>query len=307
MVASPFAGRWRPLRVVWLLVVYLTRDILATAACFGLWVASGFGRSLGTPRMQRAHYAVVKWFLSGLYKSGVSMLGLGIELERSEAAEAALGACRRPVIVFSRHKGAGDSFLLVHLLLSRYGRLPRIVMKGSLQFDPLIDAFGNRLPNCFITPGGGHHADAVCTLARGLGDDGALVIFPEGGNFTEERRERAIEQLEQDARPEEAEVARGIEHLSAPKPGGALAAIEGSPQADIVFVAHSGLPDLASATEVWRAMPMTRPVSMRMWLVAANEIPAGEEERIDWLFDWWQRLDRWLDDDPAPEQVRVSG
>jgi len=52
--------------------------------------------------------------------------------------------------VLSRHAGPGDSFLLIHQLLSVYGRRPRVVMKAALQFDPSLDVLGNRLPNVFI-------------------------------------------------------------------------------------------------------------------------------------------------------------
>jgi hypothetical protein len=38
---------------------------------------------------------------------------------------------------------------------------------------------------------------------------------------------------------------------------------------------------------------------MRWWLVPAAEVPAGEEERIDWLFAWWARIDDWIDERQA--------
>ena len=31
-----------------------------------------------------------------------------------------------------------------------------------------------------------------------------------------------------------------------------------------------------------------------MWHVPAGEIPAGTEARIEWLFEWWSRLDAWV-------------
>jgi 1-acyl-sn-glycerol-3-phosphate acyltransferase len=50
-----------------------------------------------------------------------------------------------PVLVLARHGGPGDSFALVHLLLTRYHRSVRIVLKDILQLDPLIDVRLNRL------------------------------------------------------------------------------------------------------------------------------------------------------------------
>ena len=88
--------------------------------------------------------------------------------------------------MLSRHAGPGDSFLLVQQLLSVYGRRPRVVMKASLQLDPIVDVLGNRLPNVFVqhrASGEKIFTEQIERLARGLGDDGALVIFPEGAQL----------------------------------------------------------------------------------------------------------------------------
>src|SRR4029450_6899592 len=70
---------------------------------------------------------------------------LRIEIEEPELTpEEARARLTPPVIVLSRHAGPGDSFLLVHQLLSRYRRKPRIVMKAALQFDPGLDVVINR-------------------------------------------------------------------------------------------------------------------------------------------------------------------
>ena len=81
----------------------------------------------------------------------------------------------------------------------------------------------------------------------------------------------------------------------APKPGGVLAALTQARDADVVFVAHTGVEHMVTVLDVWRELPMDREIQMRWWIVPAAEVPAGEEERIDWLFAWWahhRRLDR---------------
>ena len=45
----------------------------------------------------------------------------------------------RPLLVFCRHAGPGDSFLLMHALVNWYDREPRIVLEATLQWDPAID------------------------------------------------------------------------------------------------------------------------------------------------------------------------
>ena len=83
-----------------------------------------------------------------------------------------------------------------------------------------------------------------------------------------------------------------MEHLSAPRPGGALAALESAPDADVVFMAHCGFPD--GFGQAWRELPDPKPILVQMWHVPAREIPAGTEARIEWLFGWWRTLDAWV-------------
>src|SRR5262249_58321702 len=94
-----------------------------------------------------------RWFLDNLYQRALRVFRLTVEVDEPEATGTELAArLTRPVIVLSRHAGPGDSFLLIHHLLSRYGRRPRIVMKAALQFDPSIDVVIIRLPHAFVRP-----------------------------------------------------------------------------------------------------------------------------------------------------------
>src|SRR5256885_675783 len=70
------------------------------------------------------------------------------------------------------------------------------------------------------------------------------------------------------------------------------AAVRGAPDADVVFVAHHGFPE--SMAQAWRELPHRTEVEVELWLVPAAQIPADEQERIDWLFSWWADLDAWV-------------
>ena len=83
---------------------------------------------------------------------------------------------------------------------------------------------GERLPNRFLDPRGGDTERDIAALAADLDDGAALVLFPEGRNFSPAHRQRAIDRLEQAGHTEEAERARRMRRVSA-RPGGALAAI----------------------------------------------------------------------------------
>jgi 1-acyl-sn-glycerol-3-phosphate acyltransferase len=295
-VASPLTGgAWRPLRVVAIAVSWTALHFAATLACLGLWFAGGLRRD--AVRTQRAHQEVLRWFVSGINRSITRLAHVRVRVNGSEEAEEALASRRRPAIVLSRHAGEGDSMLVLHALLCRYGRRPRVVLHEGLQLDPLLDVLGHRLHYRFVDPRGGDIEGEITAMSRGLGGDDAVLIFPEGGNFSEERRARGIARLEQGGHDEEAALAREMEHVAAPRPGGALAAAEGAPEADVIFVGHAGIP--AGVRNLWRLLLAERTVELRMWVARADEIPAGHDERIEWLFGWWLTLDRWLDERAA--------
>jgi 1-acyl-sn-glycerol-3-phosphate acyltransferase len=291
---APVAAGSRVVRTAAIMVDYSFRHLVCTAACGGLWIAGGFGRRMDSPRMRRAHYALVRWFVGGVHRTMTRLMRADVQVTDSAEATRALSSRCGPVIVLSRHAGEGDSLLVLHELLVRHRRRPRVVLHEALRLEPLIDILGNRLPNRFVDPRGGDTEREIAALAADLGAQDALLIFPEGGNFTPSRRRRAIDRLRRAGHAEEAGWASAMRHVSAPRPGGTLAAIAAAPRADVVFIGHAGAP--AGVGQLWRGMATGQRVQMRLWLVRAAEIPAGHEERIDWLFGWWRTIDAWVDE-----------
>jgi 1-acyl-sn-glycerol-3-phosphate acyltransferase len=295
-------GHARVLRLLWFALVWVIADTAALFMCLGLWLASGFGGRLRTEPFQSRHYAVMRWFLAVVYRGGTRTFRVRVEVTEPElTAQEQAARLARPVIVLSRHAGPGDSFLLVHQLLSVYGRRPRVVMKAALQLDPGLDVVANRLPNVFISgrrSGEGIFVEQIARLARGLDQAGALVIFPEGGNWTPGRWQRGVERLEGLGRADLAARARDMPNLLPPRSGGVLAALAACPDADVIFVAHAGLDRLVSVADVWRSLPMDQVVRARWWRVPATEVPreADHESQVQWLYDWWQRIDAWISD-----------
>lgn len=306
-------GRWRALRLLWFALVWLVLESAALFACLGLWITSGFGGRLRSEPYQHRHYAIMRWFLDVMYQVATGVFRLRVQVQEPEPTPQELAArLTRPVIVMSRHAGPGDSFLLVHRLLVDYRRRPRVVLKAMLQLDPGVDVMMNRLPHAFVGGHGGPGlvAREIGRLASDLGPTGALVIFPEGGNFTPRRRLRAIQRLEQRKQREQAARARAMRHLLAPHTGGALAAIAAAPTADVIFVAHTGLEDLSTVGDIWRNLPMEQVLKARWWRVPAAEVPKGHEEQVRWLYDWWGRIDAWISENrpvPLPRQPARRG
>jgi 1-acyl-sn-glycerol-3-phosphate acyltransferase len=293
-------GRLRALRLLSFALIWVVAETAALFMCLALWITSGFGGRLRTEPYQSRHYAIMEWYLGRLYGAAVRTLGLRIEVhEPALTAGEQAARLARPVIVLSRHAGPGDSLLLVHHLLTVYHRRPRIVMKAALQLDPGLDVVAHRVPNVFISPqraGEKIYTDQIRRLAAGLGRHGALVIFPEGGNWTPGRWRRGIRRLERQGQADLAARARDMPHLLPPRAGGALAALAACPSADVIFVGHAGLDQLASVADVWRALPIDHIVEARWWRVPADEVPrsADHEAQVRWLYDWWARIDAWI-------------
>lgn len=287
-VASPFTGgSWRPLRVLALTVEWAAFHLTGMLACLRLWVTGGASSA-------NAYDDVLRRYIGAVNRAAMRRARVRVRICDSEAAAEVLSAHERPVVVLSRHAGEGDSLLVLHALMCGHGRRPRVVLHEALRLDPLLDVLGHRLGYRFIDPRGGDIEDEIAAMARTLPDDGAVLIFPEGGNFSPARRRRGIDRLAEAGHDEEAQLAREMEHVAAPRPGGALAAIDALPSADVVFVGHVGIP--AGISNLWQLLLGERTVRVRMWVARASEVPADRDAQIDWLFQWWGTIDDWVDE-----------
>ena len=154
-VAGPLFGGTRALRMAVIVVAYAARHLEALLALLGLWARGGFGRRARTEPMQAAHYEVMRRFVTGVHDAIVRAARVEVETDETDAARRALVANERPVVVLSRHAGEGDTILVIHQLLCRHGRRPRVVMHEALRLEPVIDLLGSRLPSRFVDPRGG--------------------------------------------------------------------------------------------------------------------------------------------------------
>ena len=296
-LSAVMPGRWRVLRLLCFALVYLLLECVGLAIAFVLWVASGFGWKLRSPAFQRMHYAVLHGLLAEVLATAAVLFHLEIDTDGVSWSplDDGIPGSTNAMIVLSRHAGPGDSLLLVRTLMDRdHLRRPRIVLKDTLQWDPLLDVYLNRLPNAFMTSGRRDLAERVAGLAQGMGEEDALLIFPEGGNFSEGRRMRAIDRLRGKGLLSQAERAEQMRHVLPPRPGGVVAALQAAPHADVVFVGHTGLEHLSTAADLWDGLPMDSTVRLRWWFVPADEVPRDPAVQEDWLYDHWAELDRWV-------------
>lgn len=292
-------GKWRVLRIVWFLFLYLLVEAAALTMMLSLWIISGFGLKIQSPAFIDAHYALMGWLMRRIVASAKFTFRLNIVREGSERSSVGPRPGRRPIMVLSRHAGPGDSILLMDALANSFKRQPRIVLKEFLQWDPMIDVMINRLPSAFVPPssrGRDTVVETITEMSASMEQRDAFVIFPEGANYTEKRAKRSIEKLREMGRPDLAERAAELKNTLPPRSKGVMAALEVSPKdTDVFFVGHAGLETFVTPGDIWRGIPTDTSVAVRVWHYPADQIPPRDQQEA-WLFDVFAEIDEWITD-----------
>jgi 1-acyl-sn-glycerol-3-phosphate acyltransferase len=295
-LAWPLDRRGRLPRLALLGALYMVLNPALLVACAALWLRQPAPAWRDAERWQDGHVRVLRRLLTALRSAAVPLLGFNVALEEPPgAARLSTG----PILVLARHAGPGDSFTLVELLLARYHRRPRIVLKQSLQWDPGLDVILNRLSACFLPAqaAGVDLPGLLADLARSLRGSDAMLIFPEGRNWTPHRYRRALDRLRAGARHFGLAAADAARHPNVlpPRPAGVLATLAARPDLDVVVIAHTGLEDLVTPALVWRALPLwSRPMTIRWWREDARSVPPGRDEQEEWLREQWAIVDGWV-------------
>jgi 1-acyl-sn-glycerol-3-phosphate acyltransferase len=197
-----------------------------------------------------------------------------------------------PVIVLSRHCGPGDTLLVAWLLNIHYRLELRLVLKAVLRCEPVLDLAGDLGCLCFLHHRSEHARKQIHDLAASLEGGQALLLFPEGGNFTWARWRTAITRLRSSGRLREARRAWRQSHTLPPRTGGAAAAMSGAPSANVVVLTHTGFSPDGRARAWWR-LPMNRRLLVRTVLVPSGELPPPDELG-PWLERTWSQVDAWV-------------
>ncbi len=294
VVTAPGRGRRRrAVRVLWVAVVCLALDLAGVAAACAVWLRSPPVTSRARARLTAVTYRQLEGLL-GRVRSAAAR-AFGVRLEVTPPLPPGPRPQTVPLVLFVRHAGPGDSFLLVHTLLAAAGLRPHVVLKRILRLDPCLDILLGRVPHAYVpAPRGVETAAALGSLAAGLRPGDALVLFPEGGNFTERRRRHALAALRRLGLARLAGQASAMPHVLPPRTTGAFAVLDAAPGADVVFVAHTGLDTVDSVRSGWAALPLAHPVRAHWWRVPAARVPSGEAARTEWLMAQWARVDAWI-------------
>lgn len=206
-----------------------------------------------------------------------------------------------PVIVLARHCGPGDSLFIAWLIAVRYRLRLHVVLKALLRVEPLLDVAGDHLPLCFVRR---HHRgrDAIAKVAAGMTGGDALLLFPEGRNFSWPRWRQAVADLYEAGRYRAARLARRRTHTLPPRHGGTFAALAAAPTADVLVLAHTGFTDTGRDRPWWK-LPTHRRFVVRTTLIPAARVPRTESAVTAWLEATWAEVDAWITENAPTQRV----
>jgi 1-acyl-sn-glycerol-3-phosphate acyltransferase len=300
------AFRTATLRTGLFLTVYLGCEAIGVAASFGFWVADVIGNAIGNaigktaaPEAKtyyRRHLALQRWWAGTLLKFAIWLFRLKIRAEGCEVLDT-------PMILMIRHASIADALLANEFVGLPHGIHLRYVMKRELLIDPCLDIVGHRLPNYFVdrdSDDPSRKLAGMVKLLSGLGEDEGVLIYPEGTRFTEQKRQRVIERFSEQGKLEMAARARALRHTLPPRLGGPLALLEANPGLDVVFCAHTGFETAGQASDLLDGSMLDREIAVRFWRVPLDDIPIDPSARSVWLYDYWQKIDDWIESNRAP-------
>jgi 1-acyl-sn-glycerol-3-phosphate acyltransferase len=291
-------ARWRALRLAAFAALYTACECATVLACLLLWVSSPVPRWRDDARWRARHVSVLSAFLGTLLGMARPILGFRLRLENPHGAPVDSG---RPMIAMSRHAGPGASWVLFHVLIRERQRVPRIVLKAQLRLDPALDLLLTRIGCAFIDLGGTGATDptaAVARLAADLRPGDAMVIFPEGMDWTPTRHRFAVGRLRRKGLPAEAAAAAAMPNVLPPRPGGTYAALRAAPGSELAVFMHTGHDQLLNAASIWRALPLTRELHMTWWNEPDPRV-TSQEDFAGWLNEVWRRIDSWIEEQAA--------
>jgi 1-acyl-sn-glycerol-3-phosphate acyltransferase len=235
---------------------------------------------------------LMKDFLNAAYVAARKLLDVEVVLDPSSASPESIPR-DEPVIVLSRHCGPGDTVLVAWLLTFTYRLQLRIVLKAVLHYEPVLDFAGQRGYLCFLARGD-RARQQIHDLAAWLGGGQALLLFPEGANFTLQRWRAAIAELRETGRLRAAGRALRRSYTLPPRTGGATAAVSGAPNANVLVITHNGFcPD--GRTRPWWQLPVHRQLLVRTTLIPAAQLPQPDQ-LSPWLEQTWTKVDAWVAD-----------
>lgn len=286
------AWAWPTVRLVAFLLGYLAYEAAGVVRAGWIWLTQPLARRSWIERNHRLQM----WWLGGLMRAAGPVLGLrlAVTAEWADGRDGAdLGS--GPMVVLSRHVSIVDALLPAAVFGLGHDMALRYTLASGLRLDPCLDIAGHRLPNHFIDrrTGDGRQLEEMQALSAGMGEGDVAVIFPEGGLFSAQQRDRALERVAESDVDRAARFAP-LTTVLPPRVGGSLALLRGAPDADVVVLAHHGFEPLASLKRLWRVAPLREPVRLRLTRHRRETLPTDDAGLAGWIDAQWAEVHGWV-------------
>ena len=273
------------------LVVYFFMEFFGVIGCFLLFLLRILHIIPNRKSYLRAHYILQHMWGTGLLRGSFFLLKLKLKVSGAEHFR------EGPALVFMRHVTLLDTLLPAASFGQRRTVQLRYLLKKELLYVPSLDICGNRIPNVFVDRSGKNREEMlkdVETLASGLGDDDALILYPEGTRFTLGKQKRLRTKLAASGNLEHLRQAERLQNLLPVRIGGPNACFKAAPNADVLIVGHVGFEGAASLRHFLSGRVYNRTIHVRIWRTPNAELPEGLEARGKWLNARWEELDAWI-------------
>jgi 1-acyl-sn-glycerol-3-phosphate acyltransferase len=295
------------LRALTVFAIYFACEVFGILGALALGLVTLGGTLVEARRYLGWNAALQRWWTDALFFGSVRVFGIRVETEGLEVAR------RGPMLLFVRHTSTADTVLTAAIVANPHRLLLRYVLKRELLWDPCLDLVGRRLPNAFVARGAGRRPqdatggeatsspeiDAVASLASGLDEGSAVLIYPEGTRFSKTKLARAIERLRARGDDTHAELSARLRHVLPPKLGGPLALVSAAPEVDVVVVEHSGFEGAATLASFWKGALVGKTLRVRLRRFPASTLPRAA--LASWLYERWAEVDAWVEGLAATE------
>jgi len=237
----------------------------------------------------RWNQLLVIYWGRAVFAGVVGIYSLRVQVTGEDAVQ------KGPMLLFLRHSSIADVFLGNELVAAPHGIFLRYAMKSQLHWEPCEDIVAPRVGCVFVERNAQNPAaeiDKVAKLARNLGPNEGVLIYPEGTRFTKAKKEKILGRLEEKGTPEEVSYARRLKNVLPPKIGGVLGLLqENDRKADVVFGAHVGFEEMTKIRHFWDGKIIGNTIKVHFWRIPFEAIPESNDGRREWLLSEWKRMD----------------
>jgi len=106
--------------------------------------------------------------------------------------------------------------------------------------------------------------------------------------------------------------AEKLKNTLMPRMGGVLAMLEKNDElknedkADVIFCVNYGLDKVRSFWELLKGVMFNQTVDVELWRVKKEDIPNGVEERTEWMYQHWIKMDAWVEERKNKDREEIA-